>query len=356
MVDDEERVVKLFITVDVEEDQWGITPPRYVTVDNVRHLPTLHKLFQKFGIEPTYLLTYPVAMDAHAIGILREMLEAGVCEIGSHCHPWNTPPYDELLNKYNSMLCNLPSTLQFEKLQRLHKGIHDNFGTNPIVFRCGRWGFGREVLNSIVRLGYRVDTSITPYTSWAESCGPDFSMFTPRLFEFSFTPVADGHSRACLLELPATIGYLRGDFEGCRRLARILGRTPFRQLKVAGLFSKLRLLQKVWLSPELESPVRMIRLVRQMRNQGYGALNLFFHSTSLMKGCNPFVRTAEDEQRFLQNLNCFLGLVKEEGVTFSTTSGIAGLTSPSCDLLTGSAVTSSHRPPSHLVMPTVPSA
>jgi peptidoglycan/xylan/chitin deacetylase (PgdA/CDA1 family) len=57
------------------------------------------------------------------------------------------------------MLCNLPSTLQFEKLQRLHEAIQDKFEMTPIAFRSGRWGFDAEVARNIVRLGYRIDTS-----------------------------------------------------------------------------------------------------------------------------------------------------------------------------------------------------
>lgn len=318
-------LVKLVVTVDVEEDQWGVTPPRYATAQNIRWLPTLQKLFDEFGSIPTYLLTYPVASDPRAVSILREILDGGGCEIGMHCHPWNTPPYEEGLNNYNSMLCNLPATLQFEKLQRLHEAIQNNFEITPIAFRSGRWGFEQEVAKNIVRLGYRIDTSITPYTSWAERDGPDFSRFSPQPYEVTYPPVADGYSGTSLLELPATIGYLHGEFETCARLVRGLERTPLRQLKVAGILSKLRLLRKVWLSPEMETPVRMIQLVRQMMSQGYEVLNLVFHSTSLQKGCNPFVRTEADKQRFLENLHRFLGLVKEEGVMCTTLSEAARL-------------------------------
>ena len=317
--------MKLIVTVDVEEDQWGVTPSRYATVQNVRRLPTLQKLLHEFGSIPTYLLTYPVVSDPRAVAILREILEGGDCEIGMHCHPWNTPPYEERLNNYNSMLCNLPTTLQFEKLQRLHEAIQNNFEITPIAFRSGRWGFDTEVAKNIVRLGYRIDTSITPYTSWAECDGPDFSRFSPQPYEFTYSPVADGYLGTSLLELPATIGYLHGEFESCARLVRSLGRTPFRQFKIGGILSKLRLLRKVWLSPEMETPVRMIQLVRQMMSQGYEVLNLVFHSTALQKGCNPFVRTETDEQRFLANLHRFLELVKEEGVMCTTLSEAARL-------------------------------
>jgi len=242
-----------------------------------------------------------------------------------HCHPWTTPPYKERLNNYNSMLCNLPATLQFEKLQRLYEAIQHQFEIAPLAFRSGRWGFDSQVAKNILRLGYRIDTSITPYTSWAQCDGPDFSRFSPRLCEFTSPPVTGEFSGISLVELQATIGYLHGEFEACARLARSLERTPFRQLKVGGILSKLCLLHKVWLSPEMETPVKMMQLVRQMMSQGYEVLNLVFHSTALLKGYSPFARTEADEQRFLENLRRFLGLAKDEDVTCTTLSEAARL-------------------------------
>lgn len=320
--------MKLVVTIDVEEDQWGVTPPRYATAHNVRRLPILCKLFHEFGVIPTYLLTYPVASDPRAVAIVAEILSAGGCEIGMHCHPWNTPPYEERLNKYNSMLCNLPGDLQFEKLLRLHETIQSNLETTPIAFRSGRWGFDPIVAGNIIRLGYRVDTSITPYTSWRQSYGPDFSRFSPRPCEFTCGSPANPHARTTLTEVPATIGYLHGEFDTCARLDQHLGAEPLRQFKLGGVLSKLRLLRKVWLSPEMETPGRMIQLVRQMMRQGYEVLNLVFHSTAMTKGCGPFVRTAADETWFQEKLYRFLWLAKQEGVVCATLSEVARLPSP----------------------------
>lgn len=306
--------MKLVVTVDVEEDQWGIIPPRYATVRNVGRLPTLQKLLNEFGIVPTYLLTYPVVYDSDAVAILRPILDAGECEIGAHCHPWTTPPYDEDLNKYNSMLCNLSPPLQLAKLQRLHEAIEDQFDVTPMAFRSGRWGFDAEVARNIDRLGYRIDTSITPYTSWAQSCGPDFSHVSPQPFAFAQEALTDRPPRGALVEIPVSIGYLHGEFQACATLAHRLKSGSLARLKLCGLLSRLHVLRKVWLSPEVESPARMMQLVRQMRHQGYKVLNLVFHSTALIKGCSPFVRTKMDEQLFLQNLRRFLDLVSKEGV------------------------------------------
>jgi hypothetical protein len=313
----------LVVTIDVEEDQWGVIPPRYATVHNVSRLPSLHRLLRGFAIVPTYLLSYPVASDPCASAVLRELAGGGDCEIGTHCHPWNTPPYEERFNKYNSMLCNLPEALQYEKVLRLHDAIQGKVKVTPIAFRSGRWGFDPGVARNIVRLGYAIDTSITPYTSWTESHGPDFTRFSPRPCEFVYGTRPGMELRSTLVEVPATIGYLHGEFESCARLARRLADEPFRRYKLGGLLSALRVLRKVWLSPEMETPSRMMRLVRQMMRQGYEVLNVVFHSTALVKGCGPFVRTVADEERFLENLRYFLTLAQQEGVNSAPLSSLA---------------------------------
>ena len=320
--------MKLVVTVDVEEDQWGIVPHCHATARNVYRLPTLQKLLNEFGIVPTYLLTYPVVRDPHAVGILREIFDAGECEVGTHCHPWNTPPYEEPLNAYNSMLCNLPVTLQFEKLQRLHEAIQNNFETAPVAFRSGRWGFDAEVARNIVRLGYRIDTSMTPYTSWAQTSGPDFSSVSPRPYTFMAESPTDRNLSGALAEIPVSIGYLHGEFQACAKLAERLRSGPLRRLKLGGLLSRLQVLRKVWLSPEMETPTRMMQLVRQMRHQGYEVLNLVFHSSALMGGCGPFVRSQSDEQAFMRKLNTFLRLALEDGIGFVTLSEAASCCFP----------------------------
>ena len=96
-------------------------------------------------VVPTYLLTYPVTQDEKAAAVFQDLLDAGRCEIGMHCHPWNTPPYQEVMNRYNSMLCNLPASLQLEKLQRLLR-------CSTADLKGHRWPFGAVAGHSAVEL------------------------------------------------------------------------------------------------------------------------------------------------------------------------------------------------------------
>ncbi len=306
--------MELVVTVDAEEDQWGLAPSGTASATNIQQIPTLQKLFNDYHVVPTYLLTHPVANDEKATAVLRDLLDAGQCEIGMHCHPWNTPPYQETLNRYNSMLCNLPPSLQLEKLQRLHEALHRGFERPPLAFRSGRWGFGREAGGILAGLGCRIDTSITPYTSWTASEGPDFSSYSPHAFSFSSGDLCRNGSDGDMVEIPVTIGYVGGSFTRCHQLRKRLNRSPFHQLRIAGFLARLGFLRSVWLSPERETPARLVRLLRQATREGCRIVNLFFHSSSLQVGCTPFVRTPDEKEQFLRSLSAILHFCRESGV------------------------------------------
>src|SRR5207253_648831 len=78
-----------------------------VTVENVRQLPRLDRLFERLAVRPTYFTTYQVAIHPWAVRILQETQARGTAEIGAHLHPWNTPPIEEAFVPRNTMLVNL---------------------------------------------------------------------------------------------------------------------------------------------------------------------------------------------------------------------------------------------------------
>lgn len=55
--------MELVITIDAEEDQWGPASSGTTSVTNIQQIPSLQKVFDEYGVVPTYLLTYPVAQD-----------------------------------------------------------------------------------------------------------------------------------------------------------------------------------------------------------------------------------------------------------------------------------------------------
>jgi hypothetical protein len=308
--------MKLVVTIDTEEDNWAEFRPTGQTVRNIQRIPGLQRLFDDFGVTPTYLVTHAVAADEAASGVLRSIVAAGRCEVGAHCHPWNTPPFHEPESRHprrDSMLCNLPAWLQHAKIARLHETIERSLGLRPVTFRCGRWAFSPTVSQHLADLGYRIDTSVTPYMNWTDDHGPDFSTISPRPFRLA----------PLLVEVPVTIGFLQSNF-ALRNLAlRAVLRRPVNRLRLAGVLYRLGLASKVWLSPEVSTARQMIRLTKQVRRESYGVLNLTFHSPCLQAGLTPFVRSRADERRLVRRLREYLTFARSVGITPITLSEAA---------------------------------
>ena len=181
----------------------------------------LQQIFAAHGIRPTYLVTYPVATSGASIDILGRYMSDGLCEIGTHLHTWNTPPVEEDRTPANSFLHQLPPSLQFRKLKTLHEAITQSFGAAPTSFRSGRWGFSEEVARILMRLRYRVDTSISPAIDWREYGGPDYSDISPEPYVYRAGNETSGLGDL-LLEIPATVDFVQTPRGGASRAYRTI--------------------------------------------------------------------------------------------------------------------------------------
>jgi hypothetical protein len=309
------RKAYLVVTIDTEEDQWGISAEK-PTLSNINSLPELQRYFDEENILPTYLISYPVATDDSAVEVLLKILLKGKCEIGAHLHPWNCPPLFEEANEQNTMLANLPYELQLLKIRTITQCINSRFGRKPEVFRAGRWGIGKETIKALIECGYTADTSVTPFTSWECYNGSSFN-------HASFTPyLLDGQgdvSRPCkkgktindkILEVPVTIGYNRWPFEKWQRLHLMLSKFPV-YLHANGILHRSHLLRKIWLSPEIDNANNMLILTKIVLENGGKILNMNFHSNSLTLGMGPFVRNKHDLLKFLKNLKTYFKRIRE---------------------------------------------
>lgn len=307
----------LVITIDTEEDNWGQYICSGYSLKNLEKIVELQKLFDRYGIRPTYLINYPVATDPWAIELFSDYLAQGKCEVGMHCHPWNTPPFEEHLCPYNSMLCNLPEDLQYRKLEVLKNVICENLGVPPISFRAGRWAFNSSTARAIHRLGLKIDTSMTSYTSWTDSHGVDYSSVSPRPYRFRPDDIFKSVQEGELLQYPASVGFLQNDFDKCSRAQRLLRKKLFKKMRLGGILDRLKILNKVALSPEVSSGQSMIDLAKRFESLGLNHMNLFFHSNTLVQGFSPFNKSVSDTRRFYHNLETFLDYAgKTEMKTF----------------------------------------
>ena len=315
---------RLVVTIDTEEDEWGrYDLPRY-TVTNTERIVALQALFDRFGVKPTYLITNPVAESESAKRVLAPILARGCCEIGAHCHPWNTPPLVEDRVPRNSMLCNLPADLQLEKIRYLKGAIRCNFGVEPSSFRAGRWGFGTEVARNLAELGFKVDSSITPFISWRAYDGPDFDRPYPERYRLSLTDLSRTDNSSPLVEVPVTTGF-SGLLGGVGYpIHWALARRALVGMWTRGLVGRMGIFRMTWLCPEMTVLQSMTDLSERLCSQGARILNLMFHSVTLKAGLTPFVRSAADERRFLARIEAYLAYCQSKGIESATLSEVGG--------------------------------
>jgi hypothetical protein len=313
-------IVKLVITIDTEEDNWAHYCRTDNTLENIERIPFLQDVFNEYGVRPTYLITYPVATIERSVKLFDSILKEGRCEIGAHCHPWNTPPFEEEINEKTSMLFNLPETLIYKKIENLTSVITANFGRRPTSFRAGRWGYGPNVARALCKLGYSVDSSVTPFVDWSICQGPDFSDDSPWPRRCSEDGSTSQSGDGPLLEIPTTIGFHQNNFAFSNAVLKRLWRNPWHSLKIIGLLDRCHLLNYVWLCPEMSTGKKMIKLAQRLQKKNCPLINLFFHSTTLMAGLNNFVKTEQDERSFVQRIREFLDFARDAGIESTTLS------------------------------------
>lgn len=307
----------LTVVVDTEEEFDWSQPfdRRNVGVSSIAAQPLAHeRVFDKHGVVPTYVIDWPVATTPSSIEVLKTLMQEGRCEIGTHLHPWVSPPHTEEVNSFNSYAGNLPKELEFEKLRLLTEAITTNFGRPPKVFKAGRYGVGPHTAETIAKLGYTVDASVVPHTDMSADGGPDFSAHgrDPYWFE------ADGRR---LMEQPATATYAGMLHQQGPWLHKLLLTSPAKALRLPGIASRLRMLERVKMTPEGYSLDELKRATRCLVKSGGRFVGLTYHSPSLQIGHTPYVRTQSDLDQFLRTLDSYIEFFKEEmnGVVMSST-------------------------------------
>lgn len=295
-----------------EEFDWNKPHDRNSTgVEHMRHIDRAQTMFDEFGIVPNYVVDYPVASQAIAIEPLKAYADSGRALIGTHLHPWVSPPYEEQVNAYNSYPGNLPRDLEAEKLRLLTEKISASFGIQPVTYLAGRYGFGPNTGKILEDLGYEVDISPAVPINFCSDGGPDYSAYTSHPYWF-------GEQRK-LLGLPGTGGYVGALRSGNTSLYKRLTHPWLRRAKLSGLVARLRLMERIRLSPEDYSEPEMRRLTRTLLGDGVRLFVFSFHSPSIHPGGTPYIQNNRELERFLDKcrryFSWFLGSLDGTSMT-----------------------------------------
>ena len=230
---------RFLVTVDTEEEfDWD--GPFTRTEHGITHVPAISRFQQlcdENGVQPAYLVDYPIATDPTAIALLGGFARDNRAAIGVQLHPWVNPPFLEDVNVHNSFASNLSPELEREKLSRLHAAIVNNFGVMPDIYRAGRYGAGAATAGILRDLGVCIDSSARARFDYSAQGGPNYAECPVN--PFWLIP-------GTVLELPVTTV-----FGGALRTSgnMLFGRA-FSSDAARSMMSRTGLLERIALTPE----------------------------------------------------------------------------------------------------------
>ncbi len=326
----------LLITIDTEEEfDWRGFPfsREGGTVRNIGALRHLQDALSRLGTRVTYFVDYPVLKDPAAASTLKEFHEEDGAEMGSHLHPWCTPPFEEALSRANTMANRLPGKLVKCKLEELTNSFVKVFGFPPLCYRAGRFGFDGVSGKIIAELGYTVDSSVTPFYDWSKNDGPNFYFAPLRPFWMRPEDLSGKNGKGGVLEVPVSAGFNRIPFHIWSKLYWFARHRRFRRLRLVGALDRSKLLRRFSLGPEIQNVEEMKRLVKNLCREKIEVFNMLFHSSSLLPGGNSLVRTPEEARAFEKRVTDIVSWMVQErnfqSITVSDVGRIPGINNSS---------------------------
>jgi peptidoglycan/xylan/chitin deacetylase (PgdA/CDA1 family) len=290
----------VLVGIDTEaDDQWSARGREQNEVTNATRLPALQDLFDEFGVRPTYLVTHEMATRDPSRGILRDLQQSGRCEIGTHLHPWSSPPFRPEDLKAHTYPHNLPKELLERQLRELTETITTEIGVRPTTYRAGRNGFDGRTLPVLERLGYTVDTSVDPLFNERRKGGMLFAGAPLAPYHPAYDDVRRPGTSP-ILEVPISAATLPRLPKRLEALYTTLPAIPYRgALKRTGL-------RAVWLRPSYSPVPDMLRFASALHRERVPCFNIIFHSSELLPGGSPYTPDEASVLRFLSDLRTLL--------------------------------------------------
>jgi hypothetical protein len=310
-----------------EDDGWAAEPS--TNTRNAAFVPRFQELCEAFGLKPSYLVNYPMAVSGEFVEFGRDVLSRRAGEIGMHLHAWNTPPIVPITNNdagHHTYLIDYSLPVMREKISRMTALLGDTFGEPILSHRAGRWALDDRYARLLVEHEYRVDCSVTPHISWQHHRGapggPGGTDYTdyPEAPYFMDTrdPARPGRSK--LLELPVTI-FPQGGRRG--RVSRLVPRRV-----LASRLGNLLNPSALWLRPNGRNREAMIDIAGRVLDEGRPYAQFMIHSSELMPGGSPTFRGADDIQKLYDDLGALFDSAKDRfvGATLAEFAAAATLT------------------------------
>jgi hypothetical protein len=304
----------LAISIDVEPDctkNWQYSNPLSFTGVDKGIKSILHPLFQEANMTPTYLINNVVLENTSCVEIFKEL--KGSFELGTHLHPEFIEP-DKLFSDYSGKsgkanCCFYPAPIESEKIKNITDLFIRSFGYKPTSFRAGRFSAGVNTISSLKKLGYKVDSSVTPHISWSDKTREkpvDFTAAPELPYFIKENSILETDIKSEILEIPVTIGLMQ--------------RNPYREIisSIAGFRHVYRKEKITWLRPFYSSFYEMKRLIedysKRFQNNNSIVFNMMFHNVEVLPGLSPYTSSKSDCKKYIKSLADFLKYCNKESI------------------------------------------
>lgn len=303
------RKILLAVTIDTECDKgaaWKtLRPLAYRSV--LAGIPqTLAPLFARQGVRPTYLLSPEVLAHQPCVDLLGGLPD---CELGTHLHAefiGPEPRPEAETTNWPQAACR-PEVEQ-AKLRNLTESFAHAFGRPPVSFRGGRFSLSSGSLGYLADLGYKVDTTVTPFRTNIYQEGPPANYWGAALPPYH--PAAD--DPRCAGELPLLEVPVSMVAPAFRRwpewvLRRLSDRTAAQlvRLRWPGLSTK-----KYWVRPLRGTPEQLTAwaddIIDHWPGPGPAVINIMFHSNECWVGTSPYTLEPAGLEVFVRDLKALL--------------------------------------------------
>lgn len=294
---------RLLVTVDTEERfDWNGFDEMTFDCCDPEDIDRFQETCADAGIEPLYLLTYPLLADKKTAAYFRGLRESGLADCGLHLHQWATPP-GAFSGEFFSFQKNLPRTAHLEKLRVLAGAFEAAFGEPALAHRAGRYGVAPEDYELLAAIGVEYDFSPSAAFDFLRLGGANFSGLSNAPFI--------AHGSADNANWRVLVTPLCG--------ARAVNRTSIflkQSNDEAGFAGAKRpappMTIPMRLSPEGATLADLKALTRRLVADEAPVLTFTLHSTSLTQGANPYAGTEADVARMLSITRDYFAWFRDE--------------------------------------------
>jgi len=302
-------VKKFIITIDTEGDNlWAWKQGDRITTENVKFLPRFQLLCNQFGFKPVWLTNYEMITDCAYAEFISQVVSEKNGELGMHLHAWSTPP------KYNlnvvqagaPYLIEYPQDIMEEKIAIMTEAIK-KIGITPVSHRAGRWATDDRYFKLLIKYGYKIDCSVTPYVDWKGSVGATAGACGSNYMRSNREPYMITFDNGSLMEVPVSIRKTHSLVLKDRKSLKNFTGSLYRVFKGNVL----------WLRPNGNNYNAMIKLVDIVRKSDSDYIMFMLHSSELMPGGSPTFPTSDSIEKLYVDLEKLFSYCAQyfEGIT-----------------------------------------